>query len=538
MTRLQGEMPDWTNTGIATIRDAVRLGSMMDPPLPPGTAKGFEVLREGYYVNADGPGWGSFLANRLDGRSARPRRALARTCVMLCLLLSLPPVHATETVNSLGELFEIAHESEPGYRAAQANLDASRARTRQAYGAMLPQISLTANTNGNRRRYDTLDEVTRTMHDRYHANTDQISLTQPLWRAANVATLHQAQESADQAQYQLQDTEQQLYQKLAQAWFDLMESRDGVEFTAAQRDALQAQWDIARRGVELGSHGEPQADDARAKYEQAAADAASAELEHASKLAALEQWVGAAEDLQQPYLDDSIELPDLVGDDMDAWLKLIDSHSPTLRAAVRAIAAANDEIEKQRAGHKPTLDVVASYGNNDQNVGNFPGQSGYRIRTFTVGLQLNVPIYSGGTQSAKVAEAIALRDKARDDMEAARRQAILNVKTAFLGWRAGVAKSRASRTALASARQALAVAEHGTSRGLKTGADVLAARQEIAASRRDLRHARYQQLTSYIKLKSTLGDLSITDIDELDHCFVATREAAIARTDVPGAATK
>lgn len=439
---------------------------------------------------------------------------------LLCLgMLATMPAFAAPAVTSLGELFSIAHDSEPGYRAAKASLDASRARTREAFGAMLPQISATATSNGNRRRYDELDAVTRTLHDRYHGDTGQVSLTQPLWRPANTASLHQAEQVERQTEYQLKDTEQQLYQKLASAWFDLMEARDAVEFTAAQRDALRAQWDIARRAVELGAQGEPQADDAHAKYEEAAADAASAEADHATKLAALEQWVGPAEDLQQPYLDDQLELPDLVGDDLDAWLARIDTSSPALRAASRAIVAAEEEVSKQRAGHQPTLDMVASYGNTDQNVGNFPGQAGYRIRTFVVGLQLNVPIYSGGTQSAKVAEALALRDKARDDLEAARRQAILNVKTAFLTWRAGLAKAHAARIAIASAQRALAVAERGSERGLKTQADTLAARQQIAASRRDMRKGRYQQLTSYIKLRATLGDLDIADVDELDHCF-------------------
>lgn len=448
---------------------------------------------------------------------------------LLCLgMLAATPALAAPAVTSLGELFSIAHDSEPGYRAAKASLDASRARTREAFGAMLPQISATATSNGNRRRYDEMDAVTRTLHDRYHGDTGQVSLTQPLWRPANTASLHQAEQVERQTEYQLKDTEQQLYQKLASAWFDLMEARDAVEFTAAQRDALRAQWDISRRAVELGAQGEPQADDAHAKYEEAAADAASAEADHATKLAALEQWVGPAEDLQQPYLDDQLELPDLVGDDLDAWLARIDTSSPALRAASRAIVAAEEEVSKQRAGHQPTLDMVASYGNNDQNVGNFPGQVGYRIRTFVVGLQLNVPIYSGGTQSAKVAEALALRDKARDDLEAARRQAVLNVKTAFLTWRAGLAKAHAAGIAIASAQRALAVAERGTERGLKTQADTLAARQQIAASRRDMRKGRYQQLTSYIKLKTTLGDLSIADVDELDQCFASPRIGATA----------
>ncbi len=433
---------------------------------------------------------------------------------------------ASSNVTSLGELFAIAHDSEPGYRAAKANLEASKARARQAYGAMLPQITGTATSNGNRRRYETLDK-NKPLHDRYHSLTNQLSLTQPIWHPANIATLDQAHDTTQQAEYQLKDTEQQLYQKLATAWFDLMETRDEVAFTTAQRDALHAQWDIARRGAELGTQGEPQADDARAKYEEAAADETSAEMDQAAKLAALEQWVGSANGLEQPFLRDDVDLPELVGSDLDQWLGQIDAHSPALRAATRALAAAEDEISKQRAGHQPTLDMVASYGNNDQAVGNFPGQTGYHIRTLTVGLQLNVPLYSGGTQSAKVAEAIALRDKARDDLEAARRQAILNVKNAFLGWRGGTAKAKAAGMALASGQRALAVAERGTARGVKTEADVLTAKQQIAAARRDMRKGRYQQLTSYIKLRATLGDLTAMDIDELDQCFDAHEESTL-----------
>ncbi|HET7332157.1 TolC family protein [Dyella sp.] len=463
------------------------------------------------------------------GRSNAQTVALAGA-LALCLACGVAQAATDGGVTSLGELFAIAHDSEPGYRAAKASVDASRARTRQALGAMLPQLSATATADGNRRHYDTLDRFTKTERDRYHSNTDQLSLTQPLWHAANLASLNEAKETARQTEYQLEDAEQQLYQKLASAWFDLMEARDEVLFTTAQRDALHAQWDIARRGAELGAQGEPQAEDAYAKYQEAAADETSAELDQASKLAALEQWVGPAEDLKQPYLNDQANLPNLLGDDLDAWLAQIDTHSPALRAAMHAIAAANEEVSKERAGHQPTLDLVASYGNNDQNAGNFPGQAGYRIRTLTVGLQLNVPLYSGGTQSAKVAEALALRDKAHDDMEAARRLAIVNVKTAFLAWRAGLAKARAARAAETSAERALALAERGSARGLKTEADVLTARQQMAAARRDMHKGRYQQLTAFIKLKTTLGELTATDIDELDQYFVSSpHEAPLPR---------
>lgn len=441
--------------------------------------------------------------------------------MLLCLLLAAPAHAATTDARptSLGEIFDAAHESEPGYRAAQANLAVSQARSRQALGAMLPQLSLTASANGNRRAYNTHDATTDTMRDRYHSHSNQLSLTQPLWRPANVASWHEAQDGEAQATYQLADAEQKLYSKLATAWFDLMQARDEIEFTTAQRDALHAQWDIARRGAQLGTQSAPQAADAEAKYREASADEASAELDREAKLAALEQLTGPADGLVQPYLRDDAKLPDLVGDDMDAWLNLVDTHCPSLHAAAQAIAAAEDEIHKQRAGGHATLDLVASYGNNDQAVGNFPGQAGYGIRTLTVGLQLNVPLYTGGTQSAKVAEALAAREKALADRDAARRQAILDIKTAFLQWQSGLAKAKAARLGMDAAHTAWLAARRGEARGLKTHADVLAALQQWAAARRDMHKGRYQQLSAYVKLRTTLGELSADDVGELDRLF-------------------
>lgn len=458
---------------------------------------------------------------------------------MLCCLLVATRVHAA-TVDtrptSLGEVFDAAHENEPGYRAARANLAVSQARSRQAFGAMLPQLSLTASANGNRRVYNTHDATTDTMRDRYHSHSDQLSLTQPLWRPANVASWHEAKSSEVQAEYQLADAEQKLYAKLATAWFDLMEARDEVAFTTAQRDALRAQWDIARRGAELGTQSAPQAADAEAKFREASADEASAELDREAKLAALEQLTGPADGLVQPHLRDEAKLPDLVGDDMDAWLNLVDTHCPSLRAATQAIAAAEDEIRKQRAGGHATLDLVASYGNNDQAVGNFPGQSGYGIRTLTVGLQLNVPLYTGGTQSAKVAEALAAREKALADRDAARRQAILDIKTAFLQWQSGLAKAKAALLGMDAAHAMWLAAKQGETRGLKTHADVLSARQQWAAARRDMHKARYQQITAYVKLRTTLGELSADDVDELDRLFVPTDDGALPSLSTKGAA--
>ena len=482
-------------------------------------------LAKGFEVRVERASKQDLIAAPIGARISAALARFRHGLLILGALLLMPNANAAapSQVVSLGELFALAHDSEPGYDAARANLVAARARQRQALGAMLPQVSITGSTNGNNRRYATLDTNTSTLHDTYHANTGQLSINQPVYRKANTVALDQASHASDQANWQLADTEQQLYAKLATSWFDLMEARDAVDFSDAQRDALKAQWQIARRGAELGVKSIPEAEDAQAKYEQADADATSAIMDRDTKLAALEPWIGNADGLEQPWLREDARVPELVGDSMDEWVAQVDEHCPALRAAAAALAAAEAEIAKQRAGHQPTLDIVATYGNNDQNVGNFPGQPGYRIRTFTVGLQLNIPLYSGGAQSAKVAEAIALRDKARDDLESARRQAIMNVKTAYLGWKSGRAHVTAADVALHSARQALALAQRGSVHGVRTEADVLTARQQMASARRDRRKGSYQQLVSFIKLRAALGDLTGTDVDELDALFVPNR---------------
>lgn len=471
--------------------------------------------------------------------NAVPRPCFRRRLPFMLAALLLPVLaHATDAqVTTLGELFALAHESEPGYRSVKDDVDASRARVRQAWGAMLPQLSATANSNGNRRRYESQGNVPPVMHDRYHSNGDQLSLNQALWRPADLASWRQSKEEEAQASDQLDDAEQQLYQKVSTAWFDLMQARDQVEFTTAQRDTLRAKWDIEKKAASLGQQSLPKAEDARAKYEDADADRASAELDQDTKLAALEQWIGSADGMQQPYLRNDAKIPDLVGGDLDEWLEQVDTHCPALRAAERAIAAANENVKKQRAGHQPTLDMVATYGDTDQAVGNFPGQPGYHIRQLAVGLQLSVPLYSGGTQSAKVEEALAQRDKALNQRDAARRQAILNVKSAFFGWKAGRAKATAARTALESARSLLQVAQKGVVRGLNTEADVLDARQQLITAQSNLRKGSYEQLTAYIKLKSTLGELSAVDLDELDALFVNHESDAdpVAMTVAPKA---
>lgn len=420
---------------------------------------------------------------------------------------------------TLTDMLDLARNSEPTFLSTKTNLQASQARERQALGALLPQVSAGLNTNMNHRTYDTRNSPVSEQQDKFNSHAGQLNLTQPLWRYANIVGYMQAESSTQQAEYQLEGAEQELFAKLVAAWFDILSARDEVLFATRQVSAMRQQWEIAKRGAELGYSEIPQVDEAMAKYEEARANKVAAETDCQLKLAALEQLVGPLEDFSPPFIQQERVFVDESMDTLNAWLLALETQNPSILAAHQAFEAAEAEVKKQYAGHQPTLDLVASYNTNSQSVGNFPGQEGYETDQWAVGLELNLPLYSGGAQSAKVREAIALQEKATLDIEAARRAAKLAAKQAWFSWQAASAKTKAAEQGMKAGDSALLVAKTGTRTGLKTELDILQAKQQHEAARRDLNRARYSQITSFVKLKTLVGQATPSDVMSLDSMF-------------------
>lgn len=450
-----------------------------------------------------------------------PGRDLCRTIIFYLFSAEILSLTFSFTCHALTltDMLDLARNSEPTYLSTKSNLQASQARESQALGALLPQVSADLNTNMNHRKYDTRNRSIPEQQDEFNNHIGQIKLTQPLWRRANIIGYSQAESATQQAEYQLESAEQELLGKLVTAWFDLMSARDEILLATHQVSAMHKQWEIAKRGAELGYSDIPRLDEAEAKYEDARASRANAETDCQLKLAALEQLTGPSEDFSPPFIRQESTFVDERMDTLDAWLLVLETQNPSILAAQQAFEAAEAEVRKQYAGHQPTLDLVASYNSNSQSVGNFPGQDGYQIDQWAVGLELNLPIYSGGAQDAKVREAIALQEKAALDIDAARRTATLSAKQAWFSWKAALAKVKAAEQGIKAGNSALRVAKSGTVTGLKTELDILQAEQQQETARRDLNRARYSQITSLVKLKTLVGQATRSDVIFLDSMF-------------------
>ena len=177
------------------------------------------------------------------------------------------------------------------------------------------------------------------------------------------------------------------------------------------------------------------------------------------------------------------------------------------------------EVDRQRAGHYPTLDLVASF--NQQYAGrgrstalssNFANDS----RLAQIGVQLNVPIYQGGAVDSRVRQAIAIQDRSRQDLEAARRSAQLLAQTSFSGVTSGVAQIKAFEQALRSAQVSYDSTKLGLEVGVRTNLDVLNQQQQVFQTRFNLAQSYYNFVINDLRLKQAVGTLSDADVEQIN----------------------
>ena len=192
-----------------------------------------------------------------------------------------------------------------------------------------------------------------------------------------------------------------------------------------------------------------------------------------------------------------------------------------MQAQEAATEFANREIERNRAGHYPTLDVVANYGKSATTVVSASAAIPLETTPRNIALQLNVPIFQGGLVNSKTREAVANRDAARAGLDNARRTAALNARQSYLGVVNGLAQVRALDAALVSSTSALESNKLGYDVGVRINIDVLNAENQVYVTRRDLAKARFDTLMAQLKLKAAVGALSETDLEQINPLFEA-----------------
>jgi outer membrane protein len=441
---------------------------------------------------------------------APPGRRLHWLLLTGIAMLTALPAGAEDLV----QIYRAAQQNDPTIAAARSQWQATQERIPQARSTLLPNVSATAALNGNYFDESIHSDPSVNLSRSFVFGSLTISAAQPLYRYGNQVAYEQAKQQVEQADYSLASVRQDLILRVAQAYFDVLLAQFNIELADSQKAAVSEQLAQAKRNFEVGVATIVDTTEAQAKYDQIVAQEILSANDLDNKRSALRAIIGRAPgDLKR--LGRGFDPVPPSPNALDPWIDRALAENFAVRIAQYNYDIAALEVERQRSGHLPTLDLVASLNAQGSNASVNVGVAS-DLRQAQIGLALTVPIYQGGFVNSKVREAIALQDNARQNLEVTRRNALFLAQTGFAGVTSAAASVKAFEQALVSAQTAYESNKTGLEVGVRTTLDVLTTQQNLFQTRRDLAQAYFNYLIGVLRLKSAVGTLSDEDVEEVN----------------------
>ncbi len=420
--------------------------------------------------------------------------------------LSLGPAMSVQA-QTLQELYEAARAFDATYLAARAQSQSAEFRVAQSEALLRPSASATAGAStavADAPRVGTGDSnlIQGALNGRY-----------PIFNKANRVTVEQARKTLAVAQADLDSAEQDLIVRVAQTYFDVLAAQDALATAQSTKKATTEQLASARRNFEVGTATITDTREAQARFDLDTAREIAADNDLRAKRIALDQLVGRVGVVPRPLVV-PLALPPVTPANPEEWVTQADQLHPTVRRARVGFDVARLETEKARAAEAPTVDAVGSVGLSRASGGSatLPGIT----KQASLGVQLNWPLYTGGSTQNRISETLLLEEKARNDVEAARRGVAQATRVAYFGVQSGTAQVSALEAAESSTKLALEATQLGYRVGVRVNLDVLNAQSQLFQTQRDLAKARYDVLVNSLRLKQAAGVLQPADVELLN----------------------
>jgi len=456
-------------------------------------------------------------------------------------LLVLASTTSAVQANSLLEIYLQAKQNDPTILASEAGARASSERVNQSLANLLPQISANysysksqSDSNGVFQVFDDpatpIDEsqITDTMNS--NDTTSQgysLSLSQEIYNHGSWLGLKIAEKRALETQINFEAAKQDLIIRVAEAYFNVLAAKDNLAFAQAELKAVSQELEQTKQKFEVGLIAVTDVNEAQARYDQAVASEISAQNALDNYYELLLQITGRYYyDLRQ--LKDSFALRKPDPESIDAWVKQAQTNNLDIRAATIALDIAKRNIDISQAGHYPSVNLTASYSDGSREsdssgtstlgsiINNSSSFNDGDQQSQSISLNFNLPIYSGGRVNSQVKEAQALYQQAAHNLEAKRRAAISQTRSAYLGVVAAVSSVKAYRQAVISAQSALEATQAGFEVGTRTIVDVLQQTRQLYDSKRLYARAKYDYVLQTLRLKRAVGLLSEEDIKKVN----------------------
>lgn len=423
--------------------------------------------------------------------------------------LFTPPLLAAD----LMQVYRAAQQNDPSFAAAQATLEAGQEKVPQGRAGLLPSVNLSANTIWNENDFSFPSTPGLNGKPHFNSNGYQLALSQPLFRWQNWVAYDQSKIQVAQAEANFAQARQDLILRVSQAYFDIIYAIENLKAVRANKSAISQQLESAKKNFEVGTATITDSQEAQARFDLAMAQEITAESDLEVRRRALESIIGKEPGLLATTRKDAMLTPPQPSD-MNQWVAAAEKDSITVQIQQAVADIAVREIDKQRAGHYPTLDLVANVGTSKSFGSTAYGMVDTNFQN--IGVQLNIPLFQGGLVASRQREAAANSNAARSSLEAARRGAALSTRQNYLGVVNGLAQVRALKAALISSQSALESNKLGYEVGVRINIDVLNAENQVYVTRRDLAKSVLDTLMSQLKLKAAVGALGEDDVAQIN----------------------
>lgn len=424
--------------------------------------------------------------------------------------------------SDLVSVYRLAVENNAELAAARAQFEAIRETVPQARAGLLPNLRAGAELSDTRTQVDTSAGV-RTLSR--SGTVYQATLSQPIFRADRWFQLQAAEAISEQAALEYSAAEQNLILQSAQAYFAVLQAQDNLAAVKAEEAAFKRQLDQANERFEVGLSDRTDTLEAQAGFDTARANRILAERQVQDALQALETLTNRTH-LALEGIEHTLPVLAPIPNDATAWVDTATRQNLNLLAVNQAVNAAGETLRQYRAGHAPTLDAVASYrkGDNDSmgfaNSGMADALPGYpryngNVEQGSIGLQLNIPIYSGGLTSSQSRQAFHQLTEAEQRRESLRRQVVENTRNLHRAVNTDIEQVQARRQSIVSSQSALEATEVGYEVGTRNIVDVLDTQRRLYAAVRNYNNARYDYILDNLRLKQAAGTLNPGDLEDL-----------------------
>lgn len=431
------------------------------------------------------------------------------------LALSIQSVQAAGAGSGLLEVYQQALANDADLAAARASMLASQEAAPQARAALLPQLNAGASLTSSH------TELASPSLNRDRSSYQwQASLSQPLFRADRWYALKSAEALGEQASLSFSASEQALILQSAEAYFGVLRARDALAASRAEEAAYRRQLDEARQRFEVGLSDKTDVLEAQAAFDGAQAARLTTEQAVEDAFQRLATLTGHEQRSLDGLRHDLPVLPPQPAD-AGAWVERAQNDNLGLQASRLAISAAEQGLRQRKAGYAPTVDAVASYQRADNDGVSLSNTAlsavhyAGPVSSRSIGLQLNIPIYSGGMTGSQVREGYQRLQQSEFSSESLRRQVVENVRNLYRAVNTDVARVKARRQAIASSQSALEATEVGYQVGTRNAVDVLNAQRQLYASVRDYNDARYDYIIDTLRLQQNAGTLNPGDLQQL-----------------------